>query len=179
MNESRDTIDRMLHDHLRRELDPYVGVASRRFAEQIGSQSAVDGPSSIRLAGTSPAPVDRRGRTPNFGSGWSIGLVGAALAATLTIVSMRNTTPINAPGRNASPNLPGGESTQVHPVSGRANIAWQTYDQGIVELSDGSLARRYLQESTNRVTCVDPRTKRTYEYIEPRAQTVLVKLNQH
>src|SRR5215475_11352692 len=92
-------VEAMIRDHLGLALDRHVGAASRRFAEEVGVRDRV-----IPM----PARMKQR-RTnhdePKFGSLWSIGLVGAALAATITIFSLRHTTTLPTAKISSPPSI--------------------------------------------------------------------------
>lgn len=171
-------IDTLIRGHLNNELDSHVGAASRRFADEIANSRKrtavplVESPKRQNTAG------------PKFGSIWSIGLVGAALAATMTIVSMRH----NMPFRTTSPKNNGAvranpDEMSIAPVQnvypGEANRTWKLEDQGIVTMPDGSRAHKLLRRTTDKFSVIDPKTKKRFEEIRPREETVYVGLKQY
>jgi hypothetical protein len=178
-------IGSMIRGHLSSELDRHVGAASRRFSDVIASQH------NQRAIATTPllenSPRRNQAGKPKFGSFWSIGLVGTALAATMTIVAMRHTSPasrtspLNRGGNGGGTVLTDPNAMGVEPVvyPGEVNVKWKTIDQGIVRMPDGSMARKMLRQTTDKRTWKDPKTKRTYEYIQPQEETVYVGLKQY
>ncbi|CAN5478796.1 hypothetical protein BH09PLA1_BH09PLA1_18030 [soil metagenome] len=171
-------MDAQICGHLNDQLDGHLGAASRRFAEEIARTSRNN--PAIPLVEKTKRP---RAAGPKFGSFWSISLVGAALAATMTIVSMRHTTPFRStPMKNRGGNvLPNPDVMPPQPVAypGEANVAWKTTDQGVVTMPDGSRARQFKRAITDTRKFTDPKTKRTYEYITPSEETFYVGLKQY
>jgi hypothetical protein len=174
-------IDALIRGHLNSELDRHVGAASRRFADVIAHERQqratplVENPPKRK-------PASGPQGAPRFGSFWSIGLVGAALAATMTIVAMRHNSPAsrlspfnNKGASHANPN------NEITPVAypGEVQMDAKMVDQGIVRMPDGSMARKMLRYNTNKSTWKDPKTKKTYEYIQPSQETVYVGLKQY
>jgi len=170
----------LIRGHLNNQLDGHVGAASRRFAEEIANSPRrtaaplVENPKRKNTAG------------PKFGSVWSIGLVGAALAATMTIVSMRHSmTPFRTPSpmKNNGAVRANPDQMSIAPVAatypGEANVSWDVVDQGIVTMEDGSRAHKLLRKTTGKLTYIDPKTKKRVEQIHPREETVYVGLKQY
>ena len=172
-------IDKLIRGHLNDQLDRHVGAASRRFAEVIANERRQRAMPLVENPQRKPAAG------PKFGSFWSMGLVGAALAATMTIVAMRHnspasrTSPLNRGG--ATNVIPDPNRLEVEPVAypGEANVQWKAVDQGLVRMPDGSMARKMLRTRTDRRTWTDPKTKKQYEHIEPKQETVYVGLKQY
>ncbi len=160
-----ELIEANLRAHLKCELDAQVGGSARRFAQYL-----LDEGQSLKIA---PAIADAQSQGPKFGSIWPIGLIGAALAATLTIVSMRHTTPVARPA-SSRPQI-----TPVERMRASADMNFDSQYQGLKELGDGTYARQYLQHRTNAISVVDPKTKITTKYIIPHEETVFVGLNPH
>lgn len=160
-----ELIEANLRAHLKCELDPHLGGAARRFAQHL-----LDEDQSMKIT---PARAAAKPSGPKFGSIWPIGLIGAALAATLTIVSMRHTAPASHP-TSSQPGV-----TPVDRVRASADLDFESQYQGLKELGDGTYARQYLQHRTNAISVVDPKTKTTKKYIIPHEETVFVGLNAH
>jgi len=168
----------LIRGHLNDQLDSHLGAASRRFAAEIASAPKRAAAPLVENPAKRPTAPG-----PKFGSFWSIGLVGAALAATMTIVSMRH----NMPFRTTPPLSNNGgvrsnpDKMPFAPVAypGEANVAWDTVDQGIVTMPDGSRAHKLLRKTTDRRTFTDPKSKKKYELIRPSEETVYVGLKQY
>jgi hypothetical protein len=161
--------EELLRRHLAETLDPHLGAAER-FKRSIAAASPI-APSVAPFV----APPKARRKEPHFGSLWTIGLIGTALAATITIVSMRHAAePLSRP---AHPALPVTPVASAEPVL--RNAEWNTVDQGLVELDDGTPARQLLQRRTDKVEWYDAKRKAYIEYTVPREQTVLVGLNKY
>jgi len=187
-NQQDARIEQMLRGHLRQTLDGHVGASSRRFAEHIAAASR-DRVIPMPTAAARRTPRQRNSNDdgPRFGSLWSIGLIGAALAATITIVSMRHTAPIktkpsSTPGfvTGPKPNIPGQQDIVPVTYNGERNSEYQRLDQGIVRLSDGTAARRYLQRRTDTIRTIDPKTRKPVEITLPaHEETIYVGLKQY
>jgi hypothetical protein len=185
MSDPKDRqIESMIRGHLSSELDRHVGAASRRFADLIEQERRQRGNRAAPLV-ENPPRRKQQASGPKFGSFWSIGLVGTALAATMTIVALRHNLPAsrNSPLNRSGGNnvLPNPDRMEVEPVvyPGETNLQWKMTDQGLVRMPDGSMARKMLQQTTDKRTWTDPKSKKTYEFIEPREETVYFGLKQH
>jgi len=195
MNDHTDErMDELLRRHFSKELDGQVGAAAERFKRHISSasnSSAAAGGGANGAKGESPLRIDassprsngdgRRNNGPRFGSLWAIGIVGGALAAAVTLVSMRHTIgPINSKpmrSRGSVDIVPDGGPIPAQQAS--MDVAWKTVDQGLVPLEDGTPARRLLQQRTDTMKWYDPKRKAQIEYTVPREQTVYVGYNAH
>jgi hypothetical protein len=191
MNERFDErMDELLRRHLAEQLDGQVGAAAERFRRHISSAApSADSNGAAPPRMENPVrPTRERHNGPRFGSIWAIGIVGGALAAALTVVSMRHTiiptqTKPNRPqiAKNPKP-LPGevipdGGPLEVQQAS--LDVALNTVDQGLVPLGDGTPARRLLQQRTDTLKWYDAKRKAQIEYTVPRQQTVYVGYNPH
>jgi hypothetical protein len=171
-------IESLIRGHLNSELDQHVGAASRRFADMIAQDRQ-----QRALPLIENRPKSKPTSAPKFGSFWSIGLVGAALAATMTIVAVRH----NSPASHSSPFKSKGGAVQANPNNEITPIAYpgevqldaKLEDQGFVRMSDGSMARKMTRYTTNKHMWTNPKTKKKYEYIEPKQETVYLGLKQY
>jgi hypothetical protein len=170
-------IESLIRGHLNSELDQHVGAASRRFADLIAQER---NERALPLVENRPKAKPATG--PKFGSFWSMGLVGAALAAAMTIVAMRH----NSPASHTSPfnnkgSIRANPDNEITPIAypGEYQLDAKMVDQGIVRMPDGSMARKMLRTTTNKSTWTNPKNKKTYEYIQPSQETVYVGLKQY
>lgn len=163
--EASDALDAMLKKHFDDVLGPQVGRARERFA------SYIDGAKSAQpiVTPTRPAPG------PRFRSFWAIGLIGGAVAAALSVVSMRHAVDRAAPQR---PSKPTPQNVAMATMAQRG-LTWETLDQGVVELDDGSYARQLLQRRLDTTRWYDAKRKATIEYVRPQEETVFVGLNKY
>ena len=88
------------------------------------------------------------------------------------------------PWRDNSPKIPDhldpSENIVPASLSGEADLAVRTVDQGFVWLPDGTPARRLLQQRTKTIKLTDPRTNKTIEVIRPSGdETIYVGLKQY
>lgn len=197
MNEKFDErMDELLRRHFADQLEGQVGGAADRFRRHISSATAgatgkSNGAAPLRMDGSRPTRSRSRDEEgPRFGSIWAIGIIGGALAAAVTLVSMRHvimptrSTPNHSqlagahkPQRNRDV-IPDGEPIDVQQAS--MDVALKTVDQGLVPLGDGTPARRLLQQRTDTLKWYDPKRKAQIEYTAaPRQQTVYVGYNAH
>ena len=194
-------VESLLRDHLGATLDRHVGASARRFSQFLNEdaqQEKVPAVPVIRLATASDQPAQRSARLdgPRFSSFWPVGLIGAALAATITIVAMRHTVPAPAvvpPNHGISPDAVARRDSSKIPdhfdpsnnivpaaLTGEADLAVKTVDQGFVWMPDGTPARRLLQQRTKTIKLTDPRTNKTIEVIRPSGEeTIYVGLKQY
>jgi hypothetical protein len=199
MNDQFDErMDELLRRHLTEQLDGQVGAATERFRRHIGSAS-----SSASGNATSPAAPLRidsssrrsnngngdngRDNGPRFGSIWAIGIVGGALAAAVTLVSMRHTiipmqskpnrTTVAGNSNGSRDVIPDGPPIPAQQAS--LDVAVKTVDEGLVPLEDGTPARRLLRQRTDTLKWYDAKRKAEIEYTVPRQQTVYVGYNSH
>ena len=190
MNDWHDErTETLLRRHLAQELDQHAGKAARRFAQHLAVSA--DAPATtttqparpaMRLAGDGPdAAQKRRDRDkPWFSPMWTVGLAGAAMAAVLTIVSMRHTLtgPSSArPGQGSGVRQPEGFQQASLPV--RRGVSLRTEDQGLVRFSDGTAARKLLEHRMDKARWYDPKRKAEYEVIVPSEKTVYVGYDRH
>ena len=170
-------IDSLIRGHLNSQLDPHVGAASRRFADMIAQDRKQRAMPLVEI------PPKSRPNAPKFGSFWSIGLVGAALAATMTIVAMRHNSPAahTSPFKSKGGAVHANPDNEITPVAypGEVQVDAKMVDQGFVRMPDGSVARKMLRMTTDRHTWTDPKSKKSYEYIQPKQETVYVGLKQY
>jgi hypothetical protein len=198
MNEKFDErMDELLRRHFADQLDGQVGAAAERFRRHISSATAgAAGKSNgaaapLRMDAARPIKNPSRDDGPRFGSLWAIGIIGGALAAAVTLVSMRH---VIVPSTKSRPShqqladprgpqrnrdvIPDGAPIDVQQAS--MDVALKTIDQGLVPLEDGTPARRLLQQRTDTVKWYDPKRKAQIEYTAPpRRQTVYVGYNAH
>jgi len=211
MNDHTDErMDELLRRHFSKELDGQVGAAAERFKRHIGSAPISSAPimsapitsaDAAGANGAAPLRIDASSRSngdarrdnnngPRFGSLWAIGIVGGALAAAVTLVSMRHTImPTGSKAtqsplaNNHSPRNRGGDvvpdGVPINVQQASMDVAWKTVDQGLVPLEDGTPARRLLQQRTDTMKWYDPKRKAQIEYTVPRQQTVYVGYNAH
>jgi hypothetical protein len=181
MNQWNDErIESALRRHMAQELDQHVGSAGRRFAAHANRKFVETGLPVMRIVRDAQPDKPRRAEAKLwFGPMWTVGVTGAAIAATLAVVLFRHTT--------AQPPTPGGRSspgggnrpvaTDVQPVS--RDVSWQTIDQGLVRLENGNAARKLLQKRTDTLKLYDKKHKRQIEYTVPREETVYVGYSRH
>lgn len=141
-------LDALLRSHLADALGHHVGGGRDRFDQFVAA-----------------APPARR--RPWWPAGVAAGV--AAAAALVAVVSRRSPAPVPV---GPTPAV----AQAVTDVPVRQAARWQTIDQGLVQLSDGSPARRLLQRRIDQVRYFDARRNATVEYAEPREQTVYVQL---
>lgn len=165
---SPDPFDAMLKKHFDDVLGPQVGRARERFARYI------DAPRQM----SSSLPPTRPSSAPRFRSFWTIGLIGGAIAAALSVVSMRHAIEGTAPMRTTKP-VPDKVTPVAQSPLAQRGLEWETVDQGVVELDDGSRARQLLQRRLDTVRWYDPQRKATIEHVRPREETVFVGLNKY
>jgi len=167
----QDAIDAMLRQHFEEALGPRTGTAGKRFALYI------DG---VTRAPSKGSPAQQSTASPRFLPVWSIGLLGGALAAALSIVTLRH---VLVPTEPAKPTFVQNHATPpddqaAAPVAQRGST-WETYDQGVVELVDGTPAQRLYRRQLDTLRWYDPKRKATIEYATPREETVFVGLNKY
>jgi hypothetical protein len=189
--------DELLRRHFAEQLDGQVGAAAERFRRHISSAAGAgagksNGAAPLRMDGSRPIKNNRSrdDAGPRFGSLWAIGIIGGALAAAVTLVSLRHiimptkSGPTHSqvadprgPKRNRDV-IPDGGPIDVQQAS--MDVAVRTVDQGLVPLEDGTPARRLLQQRTDTLKWYDPKRKAQIEYTAPpREQTVYVGYHAH
>ena len=149
-----------LHEHDDGGTDDALDAMLRsHLAEALGPHVGTARGRFDRFA--APPPVRRRW--------WPAATVGGAIAAAAAVVLSRPAPPASPPV--ASPVVVAATAVPV-----RRAAAWQTIDQGVVRLGDGSPARRLLQRRVDQLRYFDPARHATVEVAVPREQTVYVEL---
>jgi len=176
--------DELLRRHFAEQLDGQVGAAAERFRRHISSANGnAASPAPLRIDSSSRPSNGNRNNGPRFGSMWAIGIIGSAMAAALTLVSMRHAiVPTSRPAilkpHRSGDVIPDGPPQPVQQAS--LDVSWKTVDQGLVPLEDGTPARRLLQQRTDTLKWYDKKRNAQIEYTVPRQQqTVYVGYNSH
>ena len=161
-----EALDALLREHLRAELDPQLGRATRRFHQHLRGHDPARGASS-------PARSTR--------GGWLVGIGGGAMAASIAALwagpALWHAAP---PGPGAGPR-PGG--APVVPVADYrfalddVTLLSQTRDTGTVLLDGRTPARRIVRNELKQVRWVDPDNNVSFERIEPHQDVMLIEMD--
>lgn len=152
--------DLVVREYLSAELDGQVGKAEARFRQMLSQQQP-------------PAPVHRnRFRFPHRFEGWTMGLIGTALAASLAALwagpSLRQVTPehhdVTAPIH----------TTPVNGVLVEQDVQSQTFDDGTFMADDNTAVRVVRRRDLQRTRWFDQDKNLQGEEVVPQDHVVYV-----
>lgn len=159
-----DPIGHLLREHMSAQLDGQIGRASAHFRRQIEGEP-VNG-------------ATRTATTRRAAHGWALGLVGGAVAASMTLLFAG---PALWPARPALRPGGGGEtgSTQADPSDAPpayTQVVSRTIDEGTYLVDDHLPVRRLRRQRLEQTTWYDPAHDARMEVTIPREDVMLVEL---
>jgi hypothetical protein len=196
-------LDSILRDHLASKLDVQLGRAADHFLSEVGNTSASNAAGNAGNAGNAgadePVPAQVRMRLVEADDdaahdrrwrrlGWSLGLAGAAIAASIAIafvLPMLVQNPNGANNRSHAMNdsdarIPPSNPSNPMTVVGNDRItdvehalSWRTVDQGTVYLNELPM-RSVVRQANETVRWYDPASKARVELTVPRDEVTLV-----
>jgi hypothetical protein len=155
----------LVREYLATELEPQAGRAEAKFRQMLAQR------------GSAVSQTARRGwGFPNRFTGWSLGLVGTALAASLGALwagpSLRQAAP-TTPGTN----VPMVQRPQViNPIYVEQRTDSQMFDDGTFMTPDNTPIRVLHRRDMERTRWFDKDQKLTGEQVVPEDHVVYVKL---
>lgn len=162
--EMNDPQDMIVREYLSAQLDCQVGRAEARFRQFLAEQHR---------------PSARRNpfRLPNRFGGWTLGVLGTALAASLAALwagpSLRQVTPSSTTGRTLTPT----SATPVNnPILVEQDVQSQTFDDGTFMADDHTPVRVLRRRDVERTRWFDKNQKLQGEQLVPQDHVVYVHL---